>query len=135
MSIIAKFLSVLILISFSTSGQVLQKRGVLNLDLTDFEFSLSNTFFLFLRIISNYWLVAGLFFMVLTFLLYLLILSRTQLNIVYPVMISGTIIFVAIASSFIFKENLSLPQVFGIVVVISGIFLMFFKRPAPGLKN
>lgn len=73
--------------------------------------------------------------MVLTFLLYLLILSRTQLNIVYPVMISGTIIFVAIASSFIFKENLSLPQVFGIVVVISGIFLMFFKRPAPGLKN
>lgn len=128
MSTIAKFLSFIILISFSASSQILQKKGVLNLDLADLKFSVSSLFLLILSALHNYWLLGGVFLMGLTFILYLLILSRTHLGSLYPVFASGTIIFVAIASQPLFNEILSLPQILGISIIISGIFLMFFKK-------
>jgi|SRR3989344_770758 len=124
MSAIAKFLSVIILISFSASGQILIKKGVLGLDLTGVS-----------RILQNYWLWGGIIFLALTFLLYLLILSRVQLNIIYPAMVSGTIIFVTIASRLFFNEVLSWPQILGVLIIIFGIFLMFFKKADPALPR
>ena len=128
MNIFARFLAFIILISFSSSGQILQKKGVLNLDLAGLGFSASSFFSLILRILQNYWLLGGIFFMGLTLLLYLLILSKVNLGSFYPVFVSGTIIFVAIASRLFLNEILSLWQIFGISIIIFGIFLMFFKH-------
>lgn len=128
MTISAKFLSFIISISFSSSGQILQKIGVLNLGLADFEFSSSNLFSLIIRMLNNYWLLGGIFFMGLTLLSYLLILSKTNLSSFYPVFVSGTIIFVAIGSRIFLNETLSSLQIFGIFIIIIGIFLMFFGQ-------
>ena len=64
----------------------------------------------------------------LTFLLYLLILSRVNLGSFYPVFVSGTIIFVAIGSRLFLNEILSLWQISGIFIIIFGIFFMFFGK-------
>ena len=134
MTIFTRFLSFIILIAFSGSAQILQKRGVLNLDLAGSSFSPSSILSLVPRVINNYWLVGGIFFMGLTLLLYLLILSRVDLGSFYPAFVSGTIILVALASRLFLNETLSLSQVFGISIIIIGIFLMFFRRKTYGCK-
>lgn len=126
-----RFLFLIILILFSGSGQVLIKKGVFNLDLAGLEFSASSLFSLIFRVIQNGWLLGGIFFLGLTFLLYLLILSRVQLHIIYPIFVSGTIIFVSLMSWLLFREFLNFLQLLGISFIIFGIFLMFSKRAAP----
>jgi len=120
--IFRKFLYVIILVSLSSSGQLLLKKGALNFDWLNLEFSVRGLFALILGIAQNGWLLG------LTFLLYLLILSRVQLNIIYPVMVSGSIILITLASRLFFQEFLSFWQFSGIFFIIFGIFLVFSQR-------
>lgn len=128
MTTFARFLAFIILIFFAGSGQVMQKKGVSGIDLAGFGFSASSFFSLIIRILHNYWLLGGMFFMGLALLLYLLILSRVNLGSFYPVFVSGTIIFVAIGSRIFLNEILSPWQISGIFIIVFGIFLMFFRH-------
>ena len=132
--IFRKFLYVIILVSLSSSGQLLLKKGALNFDWLNLKFSVRGLFALILGIAQNGWLLGGLFFLGLTFLLYLLILSRVQLNIIYPVMVSGSIILITLASRLFFQEFLSFWQFSGIFFIIFGIFLVFSQRTSSAWK-
>lgn len=119
-------LLLLIISIFTTvSAQLCLKRGVLNLG--DLDISLSGIFSLIPRVLQNLWLIGGLFLFGISFLLWLLLLSKFQLNILYPIAVGFNFCLITLASWFLFKEYLSLIQILGIAIIILGVFLVLPK--------
>jgi len=119
------YLTLLIPILTASTAQVLFKKGISSFG--SLEFSLANLFALIPRILQNIWLLTGMFLFGISFLAYLFILSKSQLNIVYPIVVSSGIIIISLASWFLFKETLSWLQILGIVFIIFGIYLLAIK--------
>jgi len=113
---------IIIQVLLASIAQIFFKKGVSGLG--DVSFSLSGFWHLVIKIFQNGWLIIGIFLFGVSFLIYLVALSRFQLNIIYPIFVSAGIILIAIFSWFLFKESLSLVQIAGIVIVIFGIFLL-----------
>lgn len=57
-------------------------------------------------------------------ILWFYILSKYELSLAYPVLISISYIFVVLASVIIFKENISLVRWAGVLTIVLGIFLV-----------
>ena len=69
-----------------------------------------------------FWL--GLFFYGMALLLYTAALAKLPLNIAHPILTSGAIASVAVASYFFFKEDMSAGTITGIALVIAGVILI-----------
>ena len=98
------------------------KQGVVKLG--EISFSFSRIFSLIWQVISSAWLLSGMVLFGFSFLLWVVIISKVQLNIIYPIVIGLEVSLVAIGSWLIFKEFLNVWQVIGIVVILLGIFLI-----------
>lgn len=109
----------------TVTAQLLLKKGVMGLG--NLSVSGSNIIPLIFKLIQNGWLIAGLFFFGLSFFIWIVVLSKFQLNIVYPALVSVNFSLITIASWILFKEYLSLVQILGIGIIIFGTFLVFFK--------
>jgi len=120
------FLILLIPIFTITAAQLCYKKGVLGLG--DLDFSLSGILNLIPQIFQNGWLIGGIILFGVSFLFYLFVLMKFQLNIAYPILVSGGLILITIASWFFFKEPLSWLQILGIIIIIFGIFLLLPKH-------
>lgn len=120
-----QYLVLLVPIIAASTAQLLFKKGLSVFGKLDF--SLTNVFYLIPRILQNIWLVSGMILFGISFLVYLFALSRFQLNVVYPVFVSAGVIIVSLASWFFFKETLNLLQIFGVLSIIFGIFLLAAK--------
>jgi small multidrug resistance pump len=77
-----------------------------------------------LAALSNwpFWLGLGLYGG--AFLLYAAALARLPLNVAHPVLTSGAVATVALLSALIFKEPFHWTTIAGIVLVITGVFLI-----------
>ncbi len=73
---------------------------------------------------------AGACSYILSFLIWLVILSKVPVSRAYPVAIGLTLAFTALGSRVVLGENLALPHVLGILTVFVGILLI--SIPAPG---
>lgn len=73
----------------------------------------------------NPWIFSGLALHGVSFFLYVFILSRLRLNIVYPVSTGGTIVLISVLSVFLLSEPLNGIQAVGILTIIAGICLVF----------
>jgi len=120
-TIIAITISVII----ASIAQIFFKKGVLLLG--DLEFSASGLLGQIPNILKNIWLMGGLFFFLISFAFYAFVLSKFQLNIAYPVMVSAGIVLVAIGSWAFLGETLDWLQIIGIVLIFLGIFLLIPK--------
>jgi len=125
MSFLQGYLILIIPIVAASVAQLLFKKGVTNLGSLDF--SLTGIISLIPRVFQSGWLLLGVGLFGVAFLTYLVVLSKYQLNIIYPIFVSLGIIIVSLASWFFFKETLSWLQILGIVVIILGIFLVATK--------
>ena len=123
---IFKLLLVLIIPLLTTTGQICLKKGVQSWGTLELTFS--NILSLIPRIFQSGWLITGIFVFGIDFLLYFFILSKFNLSILYPVMVSAGIIAISLASWLLLKESLSAIQILGIVVIIFGIFLLVPKN-------
>jgi len=103
-------------------AQLALKKGMLILGPIDF--SLANFWNLFLTVFKNFYLLSGLFLMGVNFMLWLFILSRVNLNIIYPISNSLSLTLAVVGSYFLFKESLHPVQIIGIVAIVIGIFLV-----------
>ncbi|GIC77251.1 SMR family transporter [Moritella sp. F3] len=74
-----------------------------------------------LSIISNIPLVAGVGLYGIAFVLYALALTYLPLNIAHPILTSGSIALVGIASVLFFGESLSMINIAGIILIILGV--------------
>ena len=116
-------LALLVSVVTASAAQFFLKKGVLNL--TDLDLSFSGLLKLFASIFQNKWLFLGSLLFVFSFIFYLFVLSKLQLNLAYPVMVSAGIVLVTIGSWIFFQEQISQWQILGIFLIIFGIFLLF----------
>jgi len=119
------YLISLIPILTAATAQVFFKKGVLTLG--ELSFSVQGFLGLIPRIFQNIWLMSGMALFGIAFLIYLFVLSKFQLNIIYPILVSSGIVIISLASWVFFKEALSWLQILGIVFIVFGIFLLQTK--------
>lgn len=102
--------------------QLLLKKGVLFIDKSAFSFFRLPT--LITQIFLNGYIVGGLVMLVALFILWLFLISKTELSALYPAIIGLNFVLISIAARIVFKEYLSPWQIVGIIVIIIGIFLV-----------
>lgn len=112
---------ILLAVFINTAAQLLLKAGMNRVGY--FNFSWANVAPISLEVISNPFILAGLVCYVFAVLVWLLVLSRTEVSIAYP-MISMAYILNAIAAYYLFNEELSLTRIMGIGVIIIGVYLV-----------
>lgn len=78
--------------------------------------------------LKNAFLFLGLVLYGVSFFLYVFILSKLQLNVVYPVATGAILIFITLASYLFFKETLNTVQAVGIGAILIGIFLVLLPK-------
>jgi multidrug transporter EmrE-like cation transporter len=77
-----------------------------------------------LGLLFNPALIIGVSCYFLSMLTYIFILKRVNLNIVYPISSSCSMIAIGVISYVVFKEKISLVQVGGYALLIIGIFII-----------
>jgi len=102
-------------------SQLLFKQGVS--ELGNMKFSVSNTGLMIANVFRNPFLLTGLFFYGISFILWLFVLSKIKLSVVYPIT-SMNFVLVIIASYYLFDEKLSLFQYAGILLIIVGVLAL-----------
>lgn len=121
---IQTYLILLGAILFSVVGQVLLKSGMNILGPLDFSFK--NIIFLISSIFKNIHILISLFLYGFSLILWLFALSKLKLSIAYPAT-SLMYVFIILASWLILKETINFYQIIGIVVILIGLFILFFK--------
>jgi len=120
------YLVLILSILLTVTSQLLIKQGVGPLGTSGF--SLSQPVELVLQIVKNIYIMSGFVILGLTFVLWVWLTSRLQLNILYATTVSLQLIFLTIGSWLFFKETISSMQLLGMAAIIIGIFLVL--RPS-----
>jgi len=74
----------------------------------------------------NPYIFSGLLLHGISFFLYVFVLSRLRLNVVYPVSTGATIVLISVLSVFFLSETLNAIQAAGILTIVVGIGMVFF---------
>lgn len=113
---------VLISVLISVIGQILLKKGMLQVG--KFEFAgLANILPQFLKAFSNPWVLAGFLFYFLSSLFWIIALSKVDLSVAYPLLSCGYIL-VLLASWLFFKEPVTAIRWLGVLVIMAGVTLI-----------
>ena len=77
-----------------------------------------------LRVATNYYIVIGLLSFGLNVVFYMTALSKLNLSIAYPIMMTGGVVIISLFSVFVLRETLTGLQVAGIVCIVLGIIFL-----------
>jgi len=113
------YIIMVISVLLAVAGQLLMKRGMIAFG----TFPVSQLLFKIIPIFMNPWVFLGLACFGLSSIFWLVVLSRLELSLVYP-MVSVGYVLVALVSWLVFKENVSLIRWAGIIVIMLGVFLI-----------
>ncbi|MBT4174617.1 EamA family transporter [archaeon] len=102
------------------SGQLLLKKGLLDLGALDFAGNLLGSFIL---AFTNPFVLSGLVLFFLSSFVWLIVLSKSNLSFAYPCLSLGYVI-VSILSWFFFNESLSALRLVGLGVIFMGVYFM-----------
>jgi len=78
--------------------------------------------------VQSAWIMSGLALHGISFFLYVVILSRLRLNVIYPIATGASLVLITILSVIILKEKLAAVQVVGISIIMVGMVLVFVER-------
>lgn len=78
-----------------------------------------------LSLFSNWPFWMGLFLYGVAFILYAAALERLPLNIAHPILTTGAVIMVMLLSTLILKEPIYWTTIFGVLLVIAGVVLIY----------
>ena len=106
-------------ILLAVAGQLLMKRGMMLFG----AFPVSQLLYKLVPMLLNPFVFFGLACFGASAVFWLVVLSRLELSLVYP-MVSVAYILVALASMIFFKENVTLMRWLGILVIMMGVFLI-----------
>lgn len=102
-------------------AQILLKTGMSQIG--HFEFSLANVIPIGVKIIANPPIVGGMGLYGLSVLVWLMVLSRAEVSFAYPMVSIGYII-TAVLAYYLFGEPLTSLRVFGILIIMAGVYLV-----------
>jgi multidrug transporter EmrE-like cation transporter len=74
--------------------------------------------------ITNPLVIGGVILFAMNVVSYAYVLTRVPLSLAYPIMTSGGFLIVVTASAILLRESLSVPQLFGIALIIGGVILV-----------
>lgn len=81
-----------------------------------------------LLLLKNKWLslpiISGIICFALALIAYSYVLSKLNLSIAYPIMTSLGFVIVILASWLVFKESITLAQMVGFMLILSGVWLV-----------
>lgn len=109
-------------ILLTVGAQLALRVGAVRLGKEGFSFSF------LLEPAKNSLLLLGLFFYGVSFFLYIFILSRLQVHIVYPIAVGTTLVLITLASYFFLKEAITTLQIVGTSAIVIGIFLLLLPK-------
>ncbi len=115
------YLILFIAVITAVISQLLFKKGVGSLNLTNI--SIAHALELIVSILKNPYIVTGLFFYGISFVIWLVVLSRMKLSVAYPIT-SMNFVFVLFASYYLFGEKISITQLGGISLIIIGVIAL-----------
>ena len=115
-------LPLIIFAMFLNAGaQLLLKAGMDKIGY--FNFAWANIPVISLQILTNPFILGGLLTYVVSLSTWLLVLSRVEVGIAYPMTSLGYIL-TAIAGYYFFNEHLSLVRIMGILTILLGVYLI-----------
>jgi drug/metabolite transporter (DMT)-like permease len=116
------FIIILIIISVSISSvaQIILKKGMSSPDVINAISS--NSGFMVIRAIStNYWVLVGLSLYFFSALVWLFVLSKTEVSLAYPFVGLG-FVFTMLLGCFLLGESVSIAKIAGTVLIAAGVF-------------
>jgi len=111
----------LISVTLSAVGQLLLKAGMNHIG--HFDFTAANFLPISLKVLSNSAIMTGLALYLISLVMWLMILSRAEVSLVYPMISIGYVVN-AIAAYYLLNENLSPTRLIAIGVIIAGVMLL-----------
>ncbi len=111
---------ILVSVFLGAIGQVLVKYGAVNLQL---DFAGKYLVTSILSILKNLPVMCGIVSYGVSFLLWIKVLSKVELSYAYP-MVSIGYVLVMFFSYFLFKENISIMRIAGVICIIIGVVLV-----------
>lgn len=112
---------ILLGVFLNTGAQLLLKAGITNVG--HFDFVLSRLFHTGLQLLMSPFIVIGMCCYVISVVVWLLVLSRTDVSIAYPMVSIGYVVN-AISAYYLFGESLSPMKMTGILVILCGVYLV-----------
>lgn len=112
---------VFICVILNVISQLLLKTGMNGVG--HFDINVSNLFAVVYKVLFNPNIIFGLFLFGLSFALWLIVLSRMEVSLAYPLLSIGYIV-TPFVSYFVFNEALSFSRVLGIFIIIIGVYIV-----------
>jgi len=113
---------VLVPVLIGVVGQICLKYGMGQVGKFSFD-SAATIIPQFIRAFSNMWVLTGFAFYFLSSLFWMIVLSKVDLSVAYPLLSMGYV-FVLIASWVLFKEPVTLIRWAGVFVIMCGVTLI-----------
>ncbi len=115
------FALVMVGVLLNSGAQIFLKTGMRNIG--HFDFTLANFWPISLQVVMSPWIFLGIASYVLSVVVWLLVLSRTDVSIAYPMISLGYVVS-AVAAYFFLGEHLSLIRMTGIFIILFGVFIV-----------
>lgn len=114
-------LLIIVSVLLNAFAQLFIRKGMLLIG--SLNLNLQNLIALCFKILTNVFLLSGMICYAVSILLWMVVLSRVNVSIAYPLLSIGYIV-TAIMAYFLFGEALTLQKIVGIVVICIGVWLM-----------
>ena len=115
-----KIFAVILALFTNVLAQLSLRKGMMNIDISGISFSK------LMEIASSIYVWVGLFFYVISFTLYLYILSKFEVSYIYPIIMSSVFVVLLILSSIFLNETITLKKMLGIIIISAGIFVISY---------
>ena len=115
------FSLILFSVGLNAGAQLLLKNGMNTIG--SFNFNTQNLLPIAFKVASNPCIISGLFIYVMSVMVWLMVLSRTDVSLAYPMTSLGYIV-TAIAGLILFQEPLSPTRIIGILIIMTGVYVI-----------
>jgi multidrug transporter EmrE-like cation transporter len=115
------FCLLLLGVMLNAGAQLLLKVGMTRIG--HFDFSWSNALPIGMQVAVNPYVLVGLVFYVVSVVVWLLVLSRIDVSVAYPMLSLGYVVNALIAYYWL-GEDLSMLRISGILIILLGVFLV-----------
>ena len=112
---------ILLGVLLNAGAQLLLKAGMGQIG--HFDFSMANVLPIGVKVMANPPIITGLFMYVISVGVWLLVLSRVQVSLAYPMLSIGYVVN-ALAAYYFFGEPMTSLRVLGIFIIIAGVYLV-----------
>ncbi|MGQ9499252.1 MAG: EamA family transporter [Dissulfurimicrobium sp.] len=117
-----KYLPVILLgVFLNAFAQLALKQGMRMIG--EFAFSMENLISVGIKVVLNPYVILGLFFYVVSVVVWLFVLSRVDVSFAYPLLSVGYIVAAMFGMAF-FGEGVGLTRWAGIIVICIGVYLI-----------